>query len=104
MEPAEARLFPGMLVDGDHNHVARNCAAFVSAAIPSAHDRPRFDARPLPATILPANKFFAPKILAGPFAIDGSYCDGRVSLRYIVSSYYLQFYINRTYHHMILGT
>jgi hypothetical protein len=25
-------------------------------------------------------------------------------LRYIVSSYYLQFYINRTYHHMILGT
>jgi hypothetical protein len=34
IDPAEARLFLRMLVDDNHNHVARNCAAFVSAAIP----------------------------------------------------------------------
>jgi hypothetical protein len=49
MEPAEAPLYPGMLVDDDDNHVARNCAAFVSAAIPErGHDLPRLDAHPLP--------------------------------------------------------
>ena len=39
IDPAEARLFLRMRVDDNHNHVARNCAAFVSPAMPEgAHD------------------------------------------------------------------
>jgi hypothetical protein len=52
MDPAEARLFLRMFVDDDDSHVARKCAAFVSAAtLERAHDPARPDEHPLPATM-----------------------------------------------------
>src|ERR1700693_2861160 len=51
-----------------------------------------------PGTILPTNKFFASKNFRKSLSAISS-----LFQRYIVSPYYLQFYINRTYHHMTLA-
>jgi hypothetical protein len=56
MDPAEARLFLRKFVDDDDNHVARKCAAFVSAAtLERAHDPARPEEHPLSGTIVLTN-------------------------------------------------